>query len=250
MKLKRSGDTFTGYESADGTTWSQVGTVSLALSATLNVGLAVTSHNNATLATAGFDNIALSAGSAPPPPTPTSSWSQGDIGGVGLAGSSEVNGTTITVRGSGADIWETSDGFRFAYRAMSGDGEVRAQVASMTNTNPWAKAGVMIRESTAANARNAFAGITAMNGSAVQTRTATGAATSFTPGPWVTAPHWVRLVRTGNRITAYTSFDGVSWTQGASEDVVMGATVLVGFAVTSHDNAQLNTAVFTNAAIQ
>jgi regulation of enolase protein 1 (concanavalin A-like superfamily) len=250
LKLTRSGSTFTGYESADGMTWSQVGAVTLQLSATVNVGLVVTSHNNATLATAGFDNIALSAGSAPPPPTPTSTWTHGDIGGVGLAGSSEVNGTTITVRGSGADIWETADGFRFVYRAMTGDGEVRAQVASMSNTNPWAKAGVMIRESTASNARHTLACITAMNGSAVQTRTETGAAMSHTPGPWVTAPHWVRLVRTGNRITAYTSFDGATWTQGASQDVVMGATVLVGFAVTAHDNTQLNTAVFTNTAVQ
>lgn len=251
LKLVRSGDTFTGYESAEGTTWSQVGAVTLQLPATVSVGLAVTSHNNATLATAGFDNVALSAGSAtPPPPTPTSTWTQGDIGGVGLAGSSEVNGTTITVRGSGADIWETADGFRFVYRAMTGDGEVRAQVASLSNTNPWAKAGVMIRESTASNARNVFACITAMNGSAAQARTVTGAATSYTSGPWVTAPHWVRLVRTGSQITAYTSFDGASWTQGAPQEVSMGATVLVGFAVTSHDNSQLNTAVFTNTAVQ
>lgn len=250
LKLTRTGDTFTGYESADGSAWAQVGSVTLPLPATVQVGLAVTSHNNATLATAGFDNIALAAGSAPPPPPPTSTWSQGDIGGVALAGSSEINGSTITVRGSGADIWETADGFRFVYRAMTGDCEVRAQVASLTNTNPWAKAGVMIRESTAANARNAFACVTAMNGSGAQARTATGAATSYTSGPWVSAPHWVRLVRAGNRITASTSFDGVNWTQGASQDVIMGATVLVGFAVTSHDNTQLNTAVFNNAVVQ
>ena len=54
------------------------------------------------------------------------------------------------MRGSGSDIWERADGFRFVYRALTGDGTVEAQVASLQNTNGWAKAGVMIRESLAA----------------------------------------------------------------------------------------------------
>ena len=247
LKLTRSGSTFAGYESADGVAWMTVGTVTLDLPATLFAGLAVTSHNNAVLTTAGFDAIRLSGDSIPPPP---GAWEQADIGVVGVAGSNAADGNTITIRGSGIDIWDTVDGFRFVYRQMTGDAEVEAQVASLGNTHPWAKAGVMIRESTAAGARNVFAYLTPGNGAAVQARSTTGEATAFHAGPWVTPPSWVRLVRRESRITAYFSPDGITWTQSGAYEVPMGSTVLVGFAVTSHDHTQLNTAVFVDPFIR
>ena len=44
LRLTRSGDTITGYDSADGTHWTQVGTVHLAgLSSTVQAGLFATS---------------------------------------------------------------------------------------------------------------------------------------------------------------------------------------------------------------
>src|SRR5262249_61251188 len=44
LRLTRSGDTLTGYESADGTNWTTVGTATLAgLSSTVQTGLFVTS---------------------------------------------------------------------------------------------------------------------------------------------------------------------------------------------------------------
>lgn len=184
---------------------------------------------------------------APPPGT----WSQVDVGNVGLAGSNEASGTTITVRGAGADIWENADAFRFVYRTMSGDCMVEARVASITNTNAWAKAGVMIRESLAANARNVATLVTPAGGVGAQARLATGGSTTFTSGPWgATAPYWVRLVRSGNRIAAYVSANGTAWTLLTTVDFATSAPVYVGFAVTSHDATQLNTAVFGDPYIQ
>lgn len=195
-------------------------------------------------ATSEFSNVASAT-------TATSgdsgAWSESDIGAVGVAGSNEAGGNTLTVRGSGSDIWEGADVFRFVYQQLAGDCVVEAQVSSLSNTHAWAKAGVMIRESLAANARNAFAFLTPANGMSTQARTATGGATVAQPGNWwVTAPHWVRLVRTGSQIIAFESADGSAWTQVAIFDIAMESTVYVGFAVTSHDNGQLAEAVFTD----
>ena len=83
-------------------------------------------------------------------------WSSRDIGSVGLAGSANVVSGTWTIDASGANIWSSSDEFRFAYQQVTGDLDIRVRVASLENVNDWSKAGVMIRESLAANSRNAF----------------------------------------------------------------------------------------------
>ena len=89
--------------------------------------------------------------------------------------------------GSGADIWDTTDEFRYVHQPSSGNCEMRAQVTSVQNTDPWAKAGVMIRESTAAGARYAAVFITPGNGVTFQRRTATGGTTVYTSVSGVTA---------------------------------------------------------------
>jgi phosphatidylserine/phosphatidylglycerophosphate/cardiolipin synthase-like enzyme len=57
VRIERSGDQITGYESADGSTWTQVATQTIPMTGTVYVGLAVTSHNNSRLTTATFDNV-------------------------------------------------------------------------------------------------------------------------------------------------------------------------------------------------
>ena len=63
---------------------------------------------------------------------------------------------TWTIAGSGANIWGTSDEFRFAYRQITGDVDIRVRLARFEDLQDWSKAGVMIRETLSANARNAF----------------------------------------------------------------------------------------------
>ena len=54
LKLVRSGDTFTGYISNEGLTWTQVGTASVSMGAVVYAGFAVTSHNSGSLSKATF----------------------------------------------------------------------------------------------------------------------------------------------------------------------------------------------------
>ena len=45
VRVVRSGNTFSGYFSANGTTWTLIGTSTVTMPAQVYVGLAVTSHN-------------------------------------------------------------------------------------------------------------------------------------------------------------------------------------------------------------
>lgn len=57
LRLTRSGNVFTSYVSVDGATWIQTGQVTLSLSSTLYIGLAVTSNDNSQLSDAVFRNF-------------------------------------------------------------------------------------------------------------------------------------------------------------------------------------------------
>jgi ABC-type transport system involved in multi-copper enzyme maturation permease subunit len=101
LRLTRSGDTITGYDSADGTHWTQVGTVQLAgLPSTVQVGLFATSPNyyvtqnsfggahnigGAAQATGVFDDVSLT-GTAPPGNTGPGKWTGTTVGGGGPGG--------------------------------------------------------------------------------------------------------------------------------------------------------------------
>jgi regulation of enolase protein 1 (concanavalin A-like superfamily) len=59
VKLVRAGNTISGYESADGSTWTLVGTDTFAMNTTVLVGIAVSSHVAGTNATVAFDSVTV-----------------------------------------------------------------------------------------------------------------------------------------------------------------------------------------------
>src|SRR5919106_250968 len=79
-------------------------------------------------------------------------WVARDVGAPSPAGTSSLSSGTFTISASGWDIWGASDQFHFVYQQLSGDFEISARADSITNTNVWAKAGMMIRPSLASNA--------------------------------------------------------------------------------------------------
>src|SRR5207249_4148774 len=69
VKLVRTGNTFSGYQSGDGANWILVGTDTITTMATgVYIGIAVTAHNNTILCTATLDNVSLTGtpGNVPP----------------------------------------------------------------------------------------------------------------------------------------------------------------------------------------
>ncbi|CAN5810196.1 hypothetical protein BH24ACI5_BH24ACI5_02630 [soil metagenome] len=178
-----------------------------------------------------------------------SPWSAADIGGPALPGSATFASGVLQVDAAGEDVWNESDEFHFVYQAVSGDIDVRARVDSMTAAHAWSKGGVMIRSSLAADAIHGFALVSAGKGVAFQRRHSTGGLSTHTAGPLVAASRWVRLVRAGASVTAYTSADGARWAVIGSDTIALGATAYVGVAVTSHNTGMRTTASLSDLAV-
>jgi len=158
---------------------------------------------------------------------------------------------TFTMTASGADIWAVdgveADEFHFAYKLLTGPGSIVAKVQSVDETNAWAKAGVMIRETLNPDSAHATMVVTPASGVSFQRRPGTGDTSLDTTTAGITTPYWVKIDRTiSGNFTASHSTNGTSWTMQGSEIVPMGANVYIGLALTSHDNALTCQAVFSN----
>jgi regulation of enolase protein 1 (concanavalin A-like superfamily) len=179
-----------------------------------------------------------------------SPWANTDIGSPSLPGSTTAPSSgSFTVVGAGTDIWDTADQFQFAYQPVQGDTQIVARVANVQSTDPWSKAGVMIRQSLTAGSQHAALFGTAANGWLFAWRSTSGGTSASTHGPSGAAPGWVKLTRVGNTITSYLSSDGNTWTALGSQPITMSGTVYVGLAVTSHNASARATDAFTNVAV-
>jgi regulation of enolase protein 1 (concanavalin A-like superfamily) len=157
----------------------------------------------------------------------------------------------FTLRATGEDIWGANDHFQYAYQSFTGDGEITAKVTSLTNTDSWAKAGVMIRETLASNSANVATFVTPGNGVTSQARTSSGANTGYVgAGVTAAAPYWVRLRRTGNQFASSRSADGLTWQPITTWTSDMGPTVYFGIAATSHNVGAVTTAKIENLTIE
>jgi RHS repeat-associated protein len=89
MKLVRSGSTFAAYVSANGLYWTQLeSSETISMAQNVYIGLAVSSDNNSSLATATFDNVSISSAASPAPAITSVSATSGAIGSqVAISGS-------------------------------------------------------------------------------------------------------------------------------------------------------------------
>ena len=245
LKLSRAGNDITASTSFDGTSWTEVGRDTFSMPADVLIGLGTNAHNVLALATATFDNVSVTTGQALP-----TVWTSNDIGAVGKTGSASHDNGTVTVSGAGADVWGTADAFHFASRTLPGDGEIVARVASLTGTNTWSKAGVMMRQTLDAGAAHAFMLVSVGKGFAFQGRPVTGGSTVHTGGGAGTAPEWVRLTREGQVVTAAVSADGVTWSTVGTQTTSMVGEIRVGLAITNHDVRALATGTFDNLQVR
>ena len=200
--------------------------------------MGVSAYSNVTNATTA------SAGVLPAP------WSDADIGSVGLLGSAGLSDGTFIINASGADIWDPSDAFHFVYQTWTGDGTIIARVTGIANTDAFAKAGLMFRETLDPASANALQFVSWSSGLGFQSRTNSGGASGYVAGSGMTTPYWLKLVRVGNNFNGYASLDLNAWTLVGSNTIPMPATIYAGLAVTAHNNSVLNTATFANVQVQ
>ncbi len=183
-------------------------------------------------------------------------WTDIDINAPAKKGSATFDGTTWTVAGGGADIYGKADQFNFANETVSGSQTILAKVTGITNTNAWAKAGVMFRDSTAPGSIFADVVATEAQGVSFQWRSVTGGSASRTtvagiPAPSPAKPIWVKLVKSSNTFTAFYSTNGSSYMQiGVGQSFAFTSNnFLAGLAVTAKNNTKLNTATFTDVTV-
>jgi len=190
---------------------------------------------------------------ASPPPTTTSGalpsgWSSTDIGSPGKTGSASYSSGTYTVTGGGTDIYGSSDQLRYAYTTLNGDGRITVKVNSTGNTDPWTKAGVMIRDGLGSNAKTLSMTLSP-NGIALWGARSTTGGQMATVRKNSNGASWVRIIRQGSYASGYISTDGVNWTLLQTVHFSMNANITIGLAVTAHNNSTLDTAKFSNVTV-
>jgi len=249
LRMVRMGNTVKTYYRKNLTDlWTLAGQQTFTnMPALANIGIAVASHADGTLATAKFSGVRF--------------------GGLPLlfghaigsaTGSATTDGTTYTVTGSGSDIWGTSDNFFYVATVLNAAEVITARVRTLGNTDAWAKAGVMIRESLDANSKHADAIVSPSKGIAFQYRAATGGASASAAQFSGSAPIWLRVRRfesasspDAGDILAWWSSDGNIWHPFCCRAPVATAhDAFVGLAVTSHHAGVETTAVIDDVWIE
>jgi hypothetical protein len=162
----------------------------------------------------------------------------------------ETNGVW-TINAAGGDIWGTADAFRYLWRGETGQGpQLNVRIDDLTNTNPFAKAGLMVRQTLDADSPAIILDVTPSGNVEFMVRDTQGGDMAYLGGTTVTFPVWLRLDNAraglGTDYAASVSQDGVHFTGlltrsagGPSNSVT---SYYVGVAVTSHDTSQLTTA--------
>ncbi|MFE0173108.1 ABC transporter permease subunit [Streptomyces sp. NPDC059002] len=176
---------------------------------------------------------------------------------------SAASSSSETTRGgggpgpTGSDGKPVQDAFSYAHRTLTGDGSVTARVSVPAGRSPgdtpeWAKAGVLVKESTRPGADYAALMLTARHGVRLQSEfTRDVAGSGAAPGD----TRWLRLTRQGSTVTGYESTDGRDWDKvgtvgldGSGRSAGTPRTVAAGFFVTSPD-IQSREREFGNASI-
>jgi DNA-binding beta-propeller fold protein YncE/regulation of enolase protein 1 (concanavalin A-like superfamily) len=182
-------------------------------------------------------------------PASTGGLTGADIGSPTIPGTDSSAAGVYTISSNGSGFGGTQDQFHFVSETFTGNGSITARVTSQTNTSPAAQAGVMFRETGAANARFASMVLTPWNGFEFQARDATGGGTGIATANFYPAPNnWVRVVRSGSTFSGYVSNNGTTWTLVGVDTNPMATVVQIGLAVSSN-SATPSTATFDNVTI-
>ena len=226
LKLAKHGQQFTGYMSNDGEQWQTVGVTSNPIEG-YDAGLVVTSHDVTALNTATFDHVTVLN------PSFSTDENVGDTGVVGRFDTTDTHGG-FALQGGGGDIWGTADAFNYWYTGHFDDLVSSVRVKTLDNTNPFAKAGLMLRASLDPSAAHVVLDVRPDGNVEFMTRSSTGAETTYVAGAVATFPVWLRLSRSGLTVTGELSQDGTTWTTVGTTSPTVPADALIGIAVTSH----------------
>jgi alpha-N-acetylglucosaminidase len=137
---------------------------------------------------------------------------------------------TFAIYSAGADMWLGTNQFGTVYSpsALADGDAVTTQVTAQDDTGPWARAGIVVRNSLATNGSAGYLdlAVTPANGCALSwDASGDGQLDSVANiGPFA-APTYLKLVRTGTTYTGYCSADGGNWRTVGTATVAGAATI-------------------------
>ena len=178
--------------------------------------------------------------------------SRGDLGVTPKTGSIEFNRASgeYRVTGGGGNIWGTEDALYFAWRRISGDVTVTADVRFIgAGAVAHRKAVLMVRQDLTPGSAYADLALHGDGLTSLQFRLAPGEETKELQST-VKGPTRIRLVRRGNSYTIFAGKPGEELTATGPQTVELKDPVYVGIGVCSHDANVLETAVFSNVQAQ
>jgi hypothetical protein len=176
-----------------------------------------------------------------------------DVGEVLHPGSTKYDETAkaYTVAGSGENMWFTRDAFHFAWKKVSGDLALAADMSFLgAGKEPHRKACLMIRQSLDANSAYVDAAVHGDGLTSLQFREARGSATHEVQAN-VAAPARVQIVKRGKYALLYLAGKGEKLRfSGAAVRVAFAGPVYVGIGVCAHNKDVTERAVFANVELQ
>jgi hypothetical protein len=156
----------------------------------------------------------------------------------------------------GTGIWDSADRGQWLFERRVGDFDLRVQLESLKKTGSWTQAGLMARESPAANSRHVYVNVeygTGHNRHTAGYRATAAGASAYWPGAPVAVQvpvpdAWLRLKREGDLFIAMRGTNGTDWVEYARVTQVFTNALLVGPATSAQNNnaGQATTAVYRN----
>ncbi len=221
VKVTREGDVVSGYYSADGVTWTQVGaTATVALGSAPRVGLAASSASATLTSTVIFSNVSLML------PIGTNVNDVVVPSGVGGYATYSASSNLYTIAGAGTDT--SGDAIGFVHRSMLGNGSILATIDRFVSSPSTSSAGVAVRSASSAGAPFASLMLGVNGVVTFKWRLTQNGAVSSTTDAGFTIGLSLKLERSGNTIRAYRSSDRINWTQ-------IGSAQSIGFASAKAD---------------
>jgi TolB protein len=178
--------------------------------------------------------------------------SHADVGKVSHAGSTEYDAanTTYTITGSGNNMWAAEDDFQFAWKKMSGDVTLTADISFIgLGGVPHRKGVLMIRQSLDADSVYVDAALHGNGLTALQFRDEKGAVTQDIESNDFSTQR-MRLEKRGDFFYLYLASGSADLhPAGAAIRVPIKGPFYVGIGVCAHDKSVVETAVFSNVIV-
>ena len=174
-----------------------------------------------------------------------------DVGVVLHAGSVDYDPAkgTYTISGSGENMWLAADAFQFAWKKVSGDVTLTADISFLTKTgNEHKKAVLMLRQSLDADSVYADVALHASGLTSLQFRDEKGTVTREVQSN-LSAPRRLRIAKRGDYVYMSLSNDGEPMPAGGWLRIPLQGTFYVGLGVCSHDKDVVEQAVFSRVEL-